>query len=162
MAFDNNEMFYNKRKHRYILTEECVLEEMNIDLGVVLNTSDVADVANAAENFLDRVSTLVYRYIYKVVPFRYKKERALALEDEYRAPICEAMKEQLLYILNNGDFSALSGINLESGMVIDQARLRSAEIAPLAKDILIDSGIVRAYIPKCERDITPRYEEEGY
>ena len=162
MAFDNNEMFYDKRKHRYILTTECVLEDMNIDLGVVLNTSDVADTANAAKNLLDRVSMLVYRYIYKVVPFRYKAERALALEDEYRAPICEAMKEQLLYILNNGDFSALSGVNLESGMVIDQARLREAEIAPIARDILIDAGVLRAYIPKLEREIIPRYEEEGY
>ena len=162
MAYDNNEMFYNKRKHRYVLTEECVLEDMNIDLSVVLNTSDVADVANAAGKLLDRVSMLVYSYIYKIVPFRYKTERALALEEENRLPLYEAMKEQLLYMLNNGDFSALAGINLENGTVIDSARLRGAEVSPIAKDILIDAGIVRAYIDKKERDITPHYEQEGY
>ena len=162
MAYDNNEMFYNKRKHRYVLTEECVLEDMNIDLGVVLNTSDVADVANAASKLLDRVSMLIYGYIYKAVPFRYKTERALALEDENRQPLYDAMKEQLLYMLNNGDFSNLSGINLDNGMVIEQSILRSAEIAPIAKDILIDAGIVRAYIKKNEKDISPSYEQEGY
>lgn len=162
MAYDNNEMFYNKRKHRYVLTEECVLEDMNIDLGVVLNTSDVADVANAASKLLDRVSMLIYGYIYKAVPFRYKTERALALEDENRQPLYDAMKEQLLYMLNNGDFSNLSGINLDNGMVIEQSILRSAEIAPIAKDILIDAGIVRAYIKKNEKDISPNYEQEGY
>lgn len=162
MAYDNNEMFYNKRKHRYVLTEECVLEDMNIDLGVVLNTSDVADVANAASKLLDRVSMLIYGYIYKAVPFRYKTERALALEDENRQPLYDAMKEQLLYMLNNGDFSNLSGINLDNGMVIEQSILRGAEIAPIAKDILIDAGIVRAYIKKNEKDISPNYEQEGY
>lgn len=162
MAYDNNEMFYNKRKHRYVLTEECVLEDMNIDLGVVLNTSDVADVANAASKLLDRVSMLIYGYIYKTVPFRYKTERALALEDENRQPLYDAMKEQLLYMLNNGDFSNLSGINLDNGMVIEQSILRGAEIAPIAKDILIDAGIVRAYIKKNEKDISPNYEQEGY
>lgn len=162
MAYDNNEMFYNKRKHRYVLTEECVLEDMNIDLGVVLNTSDVADVANAASKLLDRVSMLIYGYIYKAVPFRYKTERALALEDENRQPLYDAMKEQLLYMLNNGDFSNLSGINLDNGMVIEQSILRSAEIAPIAKDILIDAGIVRAYIKKNEKDISPSYEQEEY
>lgn len=162
MAYDNNEMFYNNRKHRYVLTEECVLEDMNIDLGVVLNTSDVADVANAASKLLDRVSMLIYGYIYKAVPFRYKTERALALEDENRQPLYDAMKEQLLYMLNNGDFSNLSGINLDNGMVIEQSILRGAEIAPIAKDILIDAGIVRAYIKKNEKDISPNYEQEGY
>lgn len=162
MAYDNNEMFYNKRKHRYVLTEECVLEDMNIDLGVVLNTSDVADVANAASKLLDRVSMLIYGYIYKTVPFRHKTERALALEDENRQPLYDAMKEQLLYMLNNGDFSNLSGINLDNGMVIEQSILRGAEISPIAKDILIDAGIVRAYIKKNEKDISPSYEQEGY
>ena len=162
MAYDNNEMFYDKRKHRYVLTEECVLEDMNIDLNVVLNTSDVADVANAPRKLLERVSMLVYGFIYKLVPYRYKTERMLALDDEYRDYILEAMQEQLLYILNNGDFSGLTGVNLDSGMVIDQRAMRTAEISPIAKDILITSGIINVSIKKYERDITPLYAEEGY
>ena len=65
-------------------------------------------------------------------------------------------------MLTNGDFSALAGINLENGTVIDSARLRGVEVSPIAKDVLIDAGIVRAYIDKKERDITPHYEQEGY
>lgn len=160
--FDNDEMSYDARKHRYVLVEECVLEDMNIDLRAVLNTSDVADVANAPQRFLERVSAVVYSYIYRHVPFRYKTERELALNDELRDYICDALKEQLLYILNNGDLTGIAGINVETGMGTDPARMREIEIAPLAKDILIDSGIVRAFIPKGERDIKPKYAEEGY
>lgn len=160
--FDNNEMSYDARKHRYLLAEECVLEDMNIDLRAVLNTSDVADVANAPQRFLERVSAVVYSYIYRHVPFRYKTERELAMNDEWRDYICDALKEQLLYILNNGDFTGIAGINVETGMGADPARMREVEIAPLARDILIDSGIVRVCIPEGEREIKPKYEEEGY
>ncbi len=162
MAYNNNEMSYDKKNHRYVLTEECVLEDMNIDLKAILNTSDAADVANAPQKLLERVSALVYGYIYRTVPFRYKTERALALDDENRSYILDAMKEQLLYILNNGDLSGLSGINLDTGLSIDARKMRAAEISPMARDILIDSGIVRAFIPRGERDITPKYNEEGY
>lgn len=162
MPYSDNQMTYNERAHRYVLTRECVLEDMNIDLGAVLNTSDAADSANAPELLLERVSALIYRYIYRAVPFRYKTERALALESENRERILEAMKEQLLYMLNNGDLSGLSGVNIDTGVVIDAKRMRDAEISPIARDILVDSGIVRSYIPKFERDIIPRYVEEGY
>ena len=162
MPYSDNQMTYNERAHRYVLTRECVLEDMNIDLGAVLNTSDAADSANAPELLLERVSALIYRYIYRAVPFRYKTERALALESENRESILEAMKEQLLYMLNNGDLSGLSGVNIDTGVVIDAKRIRDAEISPIARDILVDSGIVRSYVPKFERDIIPRYVEEGY
>ncbi len=162
MPYSDNQMTYNARAHRYVLTRECVLEDMNIDLGAVLNTSDAADTANVPELLLDRVSALIYRYIYRAVPFRYKTERALALEDENRFHILEAMKEQLLYMLNNGDLSGLSGVNLDTGIAIDANRLRDAEMSPIARDILVDSGVVRSYIPRGERDIIPRYVEEGY
>lgn len=162
MPYSNNEMTYDQRKHRYVLNQEYVLEDMNIDLDAVLNTSDVADIANAADNFLKRVADIVYSYIYRVTPFRYKTERELAINEKNRAFLCDAMREQVLYMLNNGDISALSGINIESGAVIERSQMRSNEVAPLAKDVLIDSGIVRAFIPDNEFEITPKYEEEHY
>jgi hypothetical protein len=162
MPFNDSEMRYDYSKHRYILTEEHVLENMNIDLRDVLNTSMSADVANAVDRFLDRVSREIYAFIYRVAAFRNRTEKALALEPEARAVLLEAMEEQLLYILQNGDISAYSGVNLQSGMALDYKRLRAAEIAPLAYDALMNSGYVCAVIEKNTRDIVPQYAEEGY
>ena len=155
-------MTYNERLHRYVLAQECVLEDMNIDLGAVLNTSDVADVANAADRFIDRVSLIIYSWIYSVNPFRFRTERELALNAEKRTFILEAMKEQVLYMLNNGDLSALSGINVDTGMTIETRKMLSAWVAPLAKDILIDADLVRAFVPLYERELVPNYKGEGY
>ncbi len=162
MPYSDNQMTYNERAHRYVLTQECVLEDMNIDLGAVLNTSDVADVASAAEKFLDRVSMQIYAWIYRVNPFRFRTERELALNPNIRPYLYDAMKEQVFYVLNNGDLSALSGVNVDTGMTVEERRKRSAEVAPLAKDILIDAGIVRAFVPLYEREIIPNYQGEGY
>lgn len=162
MPYNDNNMNYNRYKHRYVLTEAHVLEALNVDLRTVLNTSDSADIANAPERLLDRVSKIVYEYIYSICAFRYKTERDLALDDKNRDFICEAMGEQLLYMLNNGDLYGMSGINADTGAVVDARSIRAAQIAPLAKDILINTGIVRAYVPMREREIEPKYTEEGY
>lgn len=162
MPYSDNQMTYNERAHRYVLTQECVLEDMNIDLGAVLNTSDVADVAIAQEQFLDRVSRIIYSWIYSVNPLRFRTERELALNESHRPFILEAMKEQVLYILNNGDLTALSGINLDTGITTEESKKRASSIAPLSKDILIDAGIVKAFVPLYEREIVPNYQGEGY
>ena len=162
MPYSNNEMIYNTKTHRYILNQGHVLTDMNIDLSTALNTSDSADVANAAEKFLDRVSMLIYSWIYSVNPFRFRTERELALNENYRPIIRDAMKEQVLYILNNGDLSAVSGVNVDSGITIDQRRLLSARISPAAKDILVNADIVKAFVPMHEREIVPNYTGEKY
>jgi hypothetical protein len=135
---------------------------MNVNLKSVLNTSDVSDVANAAERFLDRVSMLIYSWIYSVNPFRFRTERELALNFKHRPFILEAMKEQILYVLNNGDFSALSGVNVDTGMTIEESRMQSARVSPMAKDILINADIVKAFVPMYEREIVPNYMGEEY
>ena len=162
MPFTDNCMRYDATKHRYVLTESHVLESMNIDLRDVLNTSASADVANEIDRFLDRVSREVYAFIYRTAAFRYSTERILALDTDARPFIQQAMEEQLLYLFQNGDIAAYSGVNLQNGMTIDKLRMRVSEIAPLAYEILMDSGYVCAVIPRCQRDISPHYDEEGY
>ena len=86
----------------------------------------------------------------------------MALDGSLRPYIMEAMAEQLIYILNNGDMSAFTGINIDTGTTIDPTRMRQAEIAPMAMDILARCGLANVRINPWERDIEPRYEEEGY
>lgn len=162
MPFADNRMKYDYNKHRYVLTEEHVLESMNIDLRAILNTSMSADMANVVDRLIDRVSFEVYSFIYRVCAFRYETEKTLALDNGARGVILEALEEQLLYILQNGDLAAMSGVNVQTGLAMDKSAKRAAEIAPLAEDVLISSGYVSAIIPRGMRDIIPHYEEEGY
>lgn len=162
MPYSNDQMVYNLNVHRYVLTQDFVLKKMNIDLTAVLNASDSADMANVAERFLDRVSSVIYAWIYSVNPFRFRTERELALNGKHRPFILEAMKEQILYVLNNGDFSALSGVNIDTGMAIEESRMQSARVSPMAKDILINADIVKAFVPMYEREIVPNYIGEDY
>jgi hypothetical protein len=162
MPFNDNRMVYNFEKHRYVLTEEHVLETMNIDLRDVLNTSMSADVANAVDRFLDRVSREVYAFIYRTAAYTKRTERALAIEPQARDMLLGAMEEQLLYVMQNGDFSLYAGVNVQSGATVDRNRLRAAEIAPIACDLIMESGYACAVLKRHERDITPLYEEEGY
>jgi hypothetical protein len=73
----------------------------------------------------------------------------------------EAMEQQLIYIMTNGDLSAFNGVNLDTGMTVDYDRMRRAEIAPMAQDILTRWGLCSVVIDY-QRDITPDYEGEEY
>lgn len=159
----DNYMKYDMRKHRYVLTNDYVREVMNVELSDVLNTSgSVADTANMPEIILDRVSAQIYGYIYRNSAYTNRKERELALNGTYRPHLQDAMAEQLTYILNNGDVSAFSGVNAVSGLTIDPIRMRKAEIAPLARDIIESRGLVSREIRWGMRDVAPTYEEDGY
>ena len=159
----DNYMKYDTRKHRYVLTNDYVREVMNVELSDVLNTSgSVADTANMPEIVLDRVSMLIYGYIYRNSAYTNRQERELALDGAHRPHLMDAMTEELTYILNNGDVSAFSGVNAVSGLSIDPIRMRQAEIAPLARDIIESRGLVSRGVQWGMRDIAPTYEEDGY
>ena len=153
---------YDTSVHRYKLTEQGVLQRLNRNLGDVLAVNGGAfDRRNEPNILLDRVSQQIYGYIYNTTITPKRKERELALNPAYRIPLMEAMEEQLIYVLNNGDLSAYTGVNIETGVTIDPARMRAAEIAPMARDILARCGLTCAAITVWY-DITPDYKGEGY
>ena len=159
----DNYCVYNKSEHRYVLTRDYVLEQLNIDLCDVLNTSgNVSDVAKMPEIVLDRVSRQIYGYVYKASAYVCERERELALNDKHRPHLVAAMAEQLTYILNNGDVSAFSGVNPLNGMTVDPTRMRLAEIAPIARDILEGRGIISRRIYPMPYVDEPTYDKDGY
>lgn len=160
--YSDTRMRYDMSAHRYVLTEEHVLEQMNIDLRAILNTSASADTANVVGVFLDRISSEIYRFIYRIVVNRCEVERDLAKDAGARESLLRAMQEQLLYVLQNGDIGAFSGLNVSTGMAMDRATMRKAEIAPLAEDVLFEIGYINSLVPRFRKDITPDYEREGY
>lgn len=154
-------MTYDKSRHRYILTTEDVLVNLNINLHAELRTNGLAaDEANEADKLLDRVSRIVYQHIYIHASSPRKMERRLALDPGLRDIIREAMEEQLLYILANGDYTTLSGINTETGAAHTES-IRAATVSPLAGEILMNAGLLFVGI-EWMPDITPAYDEEDY
>lgn len=154
---------FNKESHRYVLTPAYVLEQMNVDLYDVLNTSgNVSDVSKMPQIVLDRVSRQIYGYVYANSAYTYERERVLALDESLRPFLMDAMAEQLTYILNNGDVSAYSGVNAMNGMTVDPSRMRLAEIAPIARDILEVRGIISRGIYPFPYHDEPSYERDGY
>ena len=160
--YSDNHLTYDASVHRYKLTELGVLQRLNRNLGDVLaDNGGASDPRNEPNILLDRVSRQIYGFIYSHTAAPLRREREMALNPAYRAALMEAMEEQLIYILNNGDMSAHTGINLDTGMTVDPTRMRQAEIAPMARDILTRCGLCSVVI-NYWTDIVPDYEGEGY
>jgi hypothetical protein len=159
----SDEIFaYDPSVHRYKLTELGVLQRLNRNLGDVLaDNGEASDPRNEPNILLDRVSRQIYGYVLSHTATPYRRERQMALDPAYRVPIMEAMEEQLIYILTNGDLSSFNGVNLDTGMTVDPSRMRQAEIAPMARDILARCGLLSVVID-FRQGITPDYEGEGY
>lgn len=161
--YSDDHMIYDTADHRYKLTEAFVTQRMNRNLSEILaDHGGASDTANEAGILLDRVSRQIYAFCLRATPTPYKREQMMALDATKRVAIRDAMAEQLVYVLNNGDLSAYTGVNIDTGATIDPARMRAAEIAPLARDVLLTHGLCSPSFSLYDRDITPRYSEEGY
>lgn len=160
--YSDDHLIYDKSVHRYKLTELGVLQRLNRNLGNVLaDNGGASDPRNEPSLVLDRVSRQIYGYIYGCTVTPKRMERDLALDPAYRAPLMEAMEEQLIYVLNSGDMTAHTGINLDTGMTVDRYRMRQSDIAPMALDLLKRVGLDNVAITEW-RDIKPDYEGEEY
>ena len=85
----------------------------------------------------------------------------MALSRDFRDTLRDAMSEQVVYILQNGDPSAYAGVDAVAYQSLDRERLEQARIAPMALDLLVSSGIINLGY-RSGRDITPDYDREGY
>lgn len=160
--YSDNYLTYDAAVHRYKLTEKGVLQRLNRNLGDRLaDNGGASDHRNEPSIVLDRISRQIYGYIYSQTAAPMRREREVALNPSYRVPLMEAMEEQLIYVMTNGDLSAFNGVNLDTGMTVDPDRMRRAEIAPMARDILTRCGLLSVVIDY-QRDITPDYDGEEY
>ena len=155
--YSDTYMTYDTESHRYVLTSEFVIQKMNINLGALLDTPYSVDISAESGQFLERISRMIYGYIYRVCPHRYERERALALEEALREPLMRAMEEQIRYVMFNGDLSLYCALDTH----VAEAS-RNGEIAPLARDILASADIIKMAVPRNSRDIEPQYAREEY
>ena len=135
--YDDGTMYYDWNLHRYVLKPECVLDELNINLSERLNAKGSAVKENVPDNVLRRISSIVYGEIYKRSEYNDVQEYLLAKCPSLRKNIKEAMKEQVLYFLINGDTSNFAGLDLKNSRVIEINRLRNeSRLSPDAEIIL--------------------------
>ena len=126
--FSDENMEYDYDNHRYVLTEKCVLDELNIDLLTRLNTRGHAVQQVQPKKFLKRVSDIVYTQIYKYNINNDVQEYVLAKAPSARAIIKEAMLNQVEFLLLNGDVSRYAGIDVKNAKVIPIAQLRNQSV----------------------------------
>ena len=148
MPYTDKYMNYSFEKHRYVLTLAYASDMRNIDL---LSLSDgEMNTNNAADQVLDKVSRMIYNYIYRHAWHRYRTERALALEAEHRQVLMDAMGDQLEWMVANGD----TYLNAEREL---------PGVCPMAHETLAAAGLLFSGNNSMERlDIAPEYAKEGY
>ena len=140
-----DKLIFDSESGRYILTAEYVTKETGVDLAAWLNTAGDSNPADVPRRFLKRVSMIIYNFIEK----KTFKNRG-AINADILAPqrcnsFCEALTNQVLYMVNNGDFGLQSGINIRDGRAMSLPELRGdVRISPDAIDCLFAGGFLYA------------------
>lgn len=171
MAYADYYMRYDYDAHRYVLTSNYVSEKLNIDLSRRLNSAGAIDRAQAVNLLLDRASQNVYSYIYENSGDNTVQEWILGTDEQARRMIMEAMGEQVLYILANGDLGLASGVDGATMSGTGQSLFAEARVAPNAKALLVRN--LNAYgcpivflgrfpLSQSKRIQLPAYAEDKY
>jgi len=134
VPIDDSDATYNSRTHRYVLTQDYILDLFNDNLDVLTGSSDNADA------LLKEVSRQVYRWMYNQIPnnTRIQLEYLIAKDTDYREAIIEAMAEQYRYArVTGGNLIAhQSGLNVESGTVISSEAINNMKVSLEVKQVL--------------------------
>ncbi|MBE6555524.1 MAG: hypothetical protein E7663_04750 [Ruminococcaceae bacterium] len=145
--YNDDMMIFDQTQNRYILTEACALS-LGIDLSRELCGMSATHKSNLPSLMLDRVSRTVYGYVYAHGNRTVKEER-MARDDELRPIIFDALCEQLIYQMGNGDLNAVARVDTATGAVISREAMRDAAYAPMLETILGDSGLLYCgYVPR--------------
>jgi len=133
MWSNTNEMAYSTTKHLYILDVEHVKNSFGLDFVAKEGSS------TKAKDKMYQISRTIYNHIYKHTHYKMQFEYWLAMNEELRPIIQNALEEQARYEydMNAEYLSKQSGVNVVNGIQIPLTRFRGeARISPDADDIL--------------------------
>ena len=144
VPFDDEDMVYNDKKHRYILTAKFADK---ISLGVIGKSYLEGKQTEARRNYaLQEHSADMYKFVYKWNRRDERKRRTtehlLAKNGDFRDFIKDSMADMVRADIRGGYQlqKDLSWVNPERGTVMDLSDIPS--IAPDARDGLLESGIL--------------------
>jgi len=144
MYFTNdNHMFYDLERHRYVIKPEAVRDEYSIELISALDTSGSINSRKTVEALLKRASTTIYNYIYTKHPgeVEYWTYR-LVKHPEYRLPLQDAMAELVYYwLMSNNDLTIQSGISIDTGKLFEKIDSLRNQVPISVENILYNADI---------------------
>lgn len=132
--YSDEAMRYDYDSHMYVLTAECVLKELNTNLQEVLNPTGAANVGENANATLRQISEVVYSQMYDASCDNDIQEWLAAKAQSARKIIKDALKQQVLYFLFNGEVSQCSGVDIKKGRKMQD--LSNRILSPNARRIL--------------------------
>ncbi len=98
--FSDQDLIYDLKSHKYVLTQSCVLNELGVDLNVKYKGK-----SGTVPILLKRISDIVYAHIHKHNVNTQMQDFIIAKTKSGREIIKEAMLNQLLYVLMIGDLT---------------------------------------------------------
>lgn len=145
--FNDDFMTYDGKKHQYILKEKALDV---VDSSWKKRLTD--KTPNGAKNLLIATSIKFYTYAYQhsrsnnnQINFLIAKRGLKSYPNmfEYREAIKSAMVDLAFYLLDNGDLSRISGVDLESmtSMSIDTMRYEERDYPQRYKQTMSDLGL---------------------
>lgn len=132
--YNDEAMRYDFDNHMYVLTQQCVLKELNTNLQEVLNPTGAANVGENANATLRQISEVVYSQMYDASCDNDIQEWLAAKAQSARKIIKDALKQQVLYFLFNGEVSQCSGVDIKKGRKMQD--LSNRILSPNARRIL--------------------------
>ena len=127
-----------------ITTNEDMLYYKGIDLNEELVPSQINDTGDGyVERTINDTELWLIDYINDIYTFKGGRED---LSDFQRKQFKRAVCEQIDYCLDDGDKRNVSGVNLNTGVVIDRKLLDKVGLSPNAYPILHKCGL--ANIPR--------------
>ena len=141
--YTDNDMVYDQEKHRYILTNDCVKRELNLDLGAELNIEGSNNPSNEVNAFLDEISFQVYTYIYNHAQNQMVAEYRCAKNPALRTPLKTAMLKQVKYIYINGEIAYEGGVDFAKGHAMRLEDIRGERaIGTYTHYVLANAGLL--------------------
>lgn len=101
LPYSDDYLVYDYNRHIYILTEKDVFENCGINLQSMLKD----DIRNSIDVFLRNISLQIYGFIHSFSVENTLQDFIIAKTVSGRKMIKEAMEQQLIYVLTNGDLS---------------------------------------------------------
>lgn len=138
--YSDNNMIYDKDSHMYILTPYYCVNELGLPEDLGLKNYNEQKKSAAVQRFLKRVSSIVYRYIYSHTSCEPVVEYIIAKGIDIRPKFMEALSEQVLYVIKNGDLGLYSGVDYKKGTMLDVPIHKA--ISPYTRDILNECGLL--------------------
>jgi len=129
---NDNLMYYDIRKHQYILTPDAIVERYGINLADILDSDGMVSPDRLPEMFLEEVSRSLYAYIYLWAKDRDKTMYVLSLP-KYRDGI-QACLEALTY--------AYLLSNTNPGLYFTGNSLNAIEVNPQVQTMLLQYKLI--------------------